>query len=162
MRLWTMVSRNLRVRRMRTALTLLGIAVGMMAIVTLMGLARGFENNWDQTLNARGTDVVVNRISTGSPIPAPFSEEVAREISALPGIEDCGGGLGILLPVESLPMILVTCWEWESYIWNHLEIVARKTGSRCENPQTVPLHPNLLHPLCLVTLVPNHPHLPFL
>ena len=76
MRLWTMVSRNLRVRRMRTALTLLGIAVGMMAIVTLMGLARGFENNWDQTLNARKTDVVVNRITSGGPIPAPFSEEV--------------------------------------------------------------------------------------
>lgn len=118
-----MVSRNLRVRRMRTALTLLGIAVGMMAIVALMGLARGFENNWDQTLNARGTDVVVNRISTGSPIPAPFSEEVAREISALPGIEDSGGVLGVLMPVENLPMILVTSWEWESYIWNHLEIV---------------------------------------
>ena len=37
MNLWPMVSRNLAVRRMRTALTLLGIAVGMMAIVALMG-----------------------------------------------------------------------------------------------------------------------------
>ena len=108
---------------MRTALTLLGIAVGMMAIVALMGLSRGFERNWNQTLNARGTDAVINRITTGSPIPAPFSEDVAREISALPGVEASGGVLSALMPVENLPMILITSWEWESYIWNHLEIV---------------------------------------
>ena len=27
------------------------------------------------------------------------------------------------MPVENFPMILITSWEWESYIWNHLEIV---------------------------------------
>ena len=123
MRLWTMVGRNLSVRRMRSALTVLGIAAGMMAIVSLMGLARGFENNWNQTLNARGTDVVVHRFSAGSPIPAPFSEQSAREISSLPGIDASGGVLSALLPVEELPMILVTSWEWESFIWDHLEIV---------------------------------------
>lgn len=123
MNLWPMVSRNLAVRRMRTALTLLGIAVGMMTIVTLMGLARGFERNWNQTLNARGTDAVIHRINTGSPIPAPFSEEVARDISSLAGVEASGGVLSALMPVENLPMILITSWEWESYIWNHLEIV---------------------------------------
>ncbi len=123
MRLWTIVSRNLLIRRMRTALTVLGIAVGMMAVVALMGLAKGFENNWNQTLNARGTDAVVHRITTGNPIPGPFSQEIADEIAAMPGIESSGGVLSSLLRVNPLPMILTTSWEWESYIWEHLEVV---------------------------------------
>jgi putative ABC transport system permease protein len=123
MRLWIIVSRNLCNRRMRTALTVLGIAVGMMAVISLMGLARGFENNWNQTLNARGTDAVVNRITTGNPIPGPFSQKFAHEIAKMPGVEASGKVLSSLMPVEHLPMVLVTSWEWESYIWDHLEIV---------------------------------------
>lgn len=123
MRLWTIVSRNLRNRKMRSALTVLGIAVGMMGVVTLKGLARGFENNWDQTLNARKTDVVVNRITTGSPIASPFSQKHADEIARMPGIEASGKVLGQLLPVENLPMILVTSWEWDCFIWDHLQVV---------------------------------------
>lgn len=123
MRLWTIVSRNLLNRRMRSVLTVLGIAVGMMAVVGLLGLSKGFESSWDQTLNARGTDVVVNRVTTGNPVPAPFSEEIAREIAELPDVEATGGVLSALVRVDPLPMILATSWEWESYIWEHLEIV---------------------------------------
>ena len=70
MNLLPMVARNFKARRMRTALTVFGIAVGMMAIVALMGLSRGFERGWDQTMNARGTDAVINRAAAGSPIPS--------------------------------------------------------------------------------------------
>ena len=80
MNLLPMVARNFKARRMRTALTLFGIAVGVMAIVALMGLSRGFERGWDQTMNARGTDAVINRAAAGSPIPAPFSEDIAASI----------------------------------------------------------------------------------
>ena len=123
MNLLPMVARNFKVRRMRTALTLLGIAVGMMAIVSLMGVARGFERGWDQTMNARGTDAVINRAAAGSPIPAPFSEDISLSIQALPGIESSGGVLSSLVPVENLPMVLITSWEWKSYIWKHLRII---------------------------------------
>tara|TARA_Y100000766_G_scaffold281991_1_gene294448 strand:+ start:11280 stop:12401 length:1122 start_codon:yes stop_codon:yes gene_type:complete len=123
MNLLPMVARNFKARRMRTALTLFGIAVGMMAIVALMGLSRGFERGWDQTMNARGTDAVINRAAAGSPIPAPFSEDIAASIRSLPGIESSGGVLSSLVPVGNLPMVLITSWEWSSYIWNHLTIV---------------------------------------
>jgi len=123
MNLFPMVTRNFKVRRMRTALTLLGIAVGMMAIVSLMGLARGFERGWDQTMNARGTDAVINRVAAGSPIPAPFSEDISLNIRSLPGVESSGGVLSSLIPVDHLPVVLITSWEWESYIWKHLRII---------------------------------------
>ena len=132
MNLLPMIIRNFKARRMRTALTLLGIAVGMMAIVALMGLARGFERGWDQTMNARGTDAVINRIAAGSPIPAPFSEEIALTVSSLPGIESSGGVLSSLVPVGNLPMVLITSWEWNSYIWNHLKIVEGRMPKRSD------------------------------
>ena len=103
MNLLPMIARNFKARRMRTALTLFGIAVGMMAIVALMGLSRGFERGWDQTMNARGTDAVINRAAAGSPIPAPFSEDIAASIRSLPGIESSGGVLSSLVPVGNLP-----------------------------------------------------------
>jgi putative ABC transport system permease protein len=46
----------------RTGLTVLGIAIGIAAVVALVGITRGFSKSWETGLKARDTDVVVRSI----------------------------------------------------------------------------------------------------
>jgi putative ABC transport system permease protein len=62
MTFFTIVIRGLLRRRKRTGLTILGIAVGIAAVVALAGISRGFSKSWETGMKARGTDVVVSNM----------------------------------------------------------------------------------------------------
>ena len=79
----TVVVRGLMRRRVRTGLTLIGISIGIAAVVALVGISRGFEKSWEVGLKARGTDIVVSNMST-SLTPKPFSASILDRISTLP------------------------------------------------------------------------------
>src|ERR1051325_1796828 len=65
------VTSGLHRRPIRTGLTLLGIAVGIAAVVALIGLSRGFITSWTAGTKSRGTDIVVHNMR-GSLTPQPF------------------------------------------------------------------------------------------
>ncbi len=50
---------NLLRRRLRTALTLCGVAVGIAAFVALVGFSRAFEEQWLRFYESSGTDIAV-------------------------------------------------------------------------------------------------------
>src|ERR1700749_508885 len=51
--------RNVWRRRLRTALTLCGIGMGIGAFVTLVGFSRSFEHAWLEMYENAGTDLAV-------------------------------------------------------------------------------------------------------
>ena len=53
--------KNLLRRPIRTVLTVMGIGVGIGAVVALLGLARGLSESWNDAYKARGTDLVVRK-----------------------------------------------------------------------------------------------------
>ena len=80
MTFFSVVIRGLVRRPVRTGLTLLGISIGIAAVVALVGLSRGFETSWSAGLKMRGTDMVVS--SMGSALtPKPFSASVTAQIA---------------------------------------------------------------------------------
>ena len=85
MTFFTVVARGLMRRRVRTGLTLVGISIGIAAVVALVGISRGFEKSWEIGLSARGTDVVVSNMRT-SLTPKPFSASVRDRIAQLPHV----------------------------------------------------------------------------
>ena len=86
----TVVTRGLTRRPVRTGLTILGISVGIAAVVALVGISRGFSKSWETGMKARGTDVVVSNMGS-SLIPKPFSASVRDRIAHLPGVAaTCG------------------------------------------------------------------------
>src|SRR5467141_2558915 len=82
MTFFAIITRGLTRRPIRTGLTLLGIAIGIAAVVALVGISRGFNRSWTAGLKARGTDVVVSNMG-GSLIPKPFSASVRDRIAHL-------------------------------------------------------------------------------
>ena len=65
------VCRGLLRRPVRTGLTLVGIAIGIGAVVALVGLSRGLVASWSAGMKSRGTDIVVHNMR-GSLTPKPF------------------------------------------------------------------------------------------
>jgi putative ABC transport system permease protein len=122
MSLLTIVIKNLRHRRTRSLLTVVGISVGIAAVVALTGLARGFQTSWEDSYRARGTDLIVARVTTRDPLPTPFSSKVGDTLRAMPGVTAAGGVLADLMSIEDSPTILVGGWEANTFLWKHLRI----------------------------------------
>jgi putative ABC transport system permease protein len=123
MTFFTVVVRGLTRRRVRTGLTLLGISIGIAAVVTLVGISRGFNKSWAAGMKARGTDVVVSNMSS-SLIPKPFSISVRDRIDHLPHVAATCAILVDLMSVESAEMMLVSAREWNGFAWKNLRLVS--------------------------------------
>ena len=81
MTFFIVVVRGLMRRPIRTGLTLLGISIGIAAVVALVGLSQGLEESWARGMKARGTDVVVSNMGSAL-TPKPFSAPVRDRSSA--------------------------------------------------------------------------------
>ena len=63
----TMALRGLRDNRLRSALTTLGIVIGVSAVILLSGLGTGIQNGVSQQFSALSTQLVVTKASGGTP-----------------------------------------------------------------------------------------------
>jgi putative ABC transport system permease protein len=122
MNLVTMVWKNLWRRRVRTGLTLVGIAVGIAAVVALTGFARGLESGWRNTYEARGTDVVITKVASRSPVPTHFAQAALDDVVSSPPVTDSAGLLSDIMGIELAPTMFVFGWEFPSFLWDHLTI----------------------------------------
>lgn len=128
--------RSLRRRPVRTTLTLAGIALGIAAVVALVGVAQGFEKGWDTGMEARGTDIVVNNMST-SLVPTPFPAEARDRIAGLPHIEATSSLLVQPMGVENAALILVSGREWGGYEWENLKLISGRLPKDAEERSVV-------------------------
>jgi putative ABC transport system permease protein len=119
----TVVVRGLTRRRTRTTLTLLGISIGIAAVVALVGLSRGLNKSWAVGMKARGTDVVVSNM-TSSLVPKPFSASIRDRITHLPHIAATCALLVDLMSVENTEMIMVSGREWGGFTWGNLKLIS--------------------------------------
>ncbi|MBV9731940.1 MAG: ABC transporter permease [Verrucomicrobia bacterium] len=119
----TVVVRGLIRRRTRTTLTLLGISIGIAAVVALVGLSRGLNKSWAAGMKARGTDVVVSNM-TSSLVPKPFNATVRDRIAHLPHIAATCTLLVDLMSVENTEMIMVSGREWGGFVWGNLKLIS--------------------------------------
>src|SRR5438132_2231945 len=85
MTFFDVITRGLMRRPIRTGLTLLGIAVGIAAVVALIGLSRGLVASWTAGMKSRGTESVVHNMR-GSLTPKTFPAPPRDRIEHLPGV----------------------------------------------------------------------------
>jgi putative ABC transport system permease protein len=123
MSFFTIIVRGLTRRRTRTLLTLLGISIGIAAIVALVGLSKGLNDSWATGMKARGTDVVVSNMKS-SLTPKPFEASARDRIAHLPNVDATCALLVDLMSVESAEMMLVSAREWGGFAWNNLKLVS--------------------------------------
>lgn len=113
--------KNLLRRPIRTILTVMGIGVGIGAVVALLGLARGLSQSWNDAYKARGTDIVVRK---GSGLQAqPFDDKLVESVRKTPGVDVATNLLVETLSIEEVPLMIISGREWGSYLWDSLKVV---------------------------------------
>ena len=117
------ITRDLTRRPVRTSLTLVGISVGIAAVVALIGLSRGLVTSWSAGMKSRGTDIVVHNMR-GSLTPKPFPASVRDRIAHLPGVAATCGILVDFMSIENADMMIVSAREWGGFSWENLKLVA--------------------------------------
>jgi putative ABC transport system permease protein len=123
MTFFDVVTRSLKRRPIRTGLTLLGISVGISAVVALIGLSRGLVTSWTAGMKSRGTDIVVNNMR-GSLTPKPFPASTRDRIAHLPGVSATCMILVDLMSIENAELMIVSGREWDCFAWDNLKLVS--------------------------------------
>jgi putative ABC transport system permease protein len=118
----TIVMRSLTRRPVRTGLTLVGISIGIAAVVTLVGLAQGYEKSIENQLNTIGIDLVVSNMSEGI-MPKLFDASMEDKIAALPHVAEVTSVYMRMLSVEEVPMMMISGRKWGGFSWNNLTLV---------------------------------------
>ena len=136
MTFFSVIVRGLVRRPVRTALTLLGISIGIGAVVALVGISRGFSKSWDSGMKARGTDIVVSDMGS-SLIPKPFDASRRDLIAHLPGVADSSELLVDVTSIEDAQMIMVSAREWGGYSWQNLRLVSGRMPQDPMEPAVV-------------------------
>src|SRR4051812_38085516 len=123
MTFFIVVLRSLWHRPVRTGLTLVGISIGIGAVVALVGMSRGFETSWTDGMKSRGTDIVVNNMSSGL-TPKPFPATARDRIANLPGIIATSTIEVEFMSLETAEMAIISAREWGGFSWNNLKVVS--------------------------------------
>lgn len=122
MTFFTIVLRSLTRRPVRTCLTLVGISIGIAAVVTLVGMAWGYEKGIGKQLDVVGIDVVVSNMSGGL-MPKTFDESLEDTVAKLPRVKETTSVLMQMLSVEDAPIMMVSGREWGGFAWSKMKVV---------------------------------------
>jgi putative ABC transport system permease protein len=136
MTFFSIVMRDLVRRPVRTGLTLVGISIGIAAVVALVGLAWGYEKSMVKHLDVMGVDLVVSNMSGGI-LPKTYDESLQPKIAKLPGVAETTGVLMQLLSIEDAPMMMVSGREWDGFTWKTLKVVEGRLPKDGTEPAVV-------------------------
>ncbi|HET7087896.1 MAG TPA: ABC transporter permease [Anaerolineae bacterium] len=124
--------RSLLRRRTRTALTVVGISIGLSAVVMLSGLADGFIVAFNQMMAGTDMDLVVRQAEATDFGYSAISERDGRKIAALPGVQSVSGIVFGAITMEEMPFLLVFGYAPHEPAIEHFQIVEGRSlsGSR--------------------------------
>ena len=125
MRTWTLIARNLVHRPVRTALTIAGLAVGIAAVVALLGIAWGFERSFLAIYEAKGIDLIVVRAGVSDRLSSNLDAALKPRLLKVAGVKDAAGSLMDVVSFEeaNLVSVLVNGWEPGSLLFRGLRMV---------------------------------------
>jgi len=121
-----MILRNLLRRKTRTLLTLVGIAIGVAAIVALVALADGFASGYYGVLSGSQADLVITQAESLDMSISVIDEEVGPQLAALPGVEEVEGMIIGEATTEGLPYFMVFGYDPKGIGIQHFRVVEGK------------------------------------
>ncbi len=103
-----MTVRNLHRRPVRTGLTALGVAMGVVAIVAFSTIVHGLWESVEETIHIGGTDLLVMQANIAADLLSVLDEAETREkLLAVPGVEMAIGTLWHVVRTTESPFCLM-------------------------------------------------------
>ena len=113
MRFTTLIARNLLRRGVRSALTVFGLAIGVSAVVSLLGISWGFERSFVQIYESKGIDLVVVKAGVGDRLTSNLEQSLEGTIRGVPGVKSVVGSLTDVVSFEEANLVSVLANGWK-------------------------------------------------
>jgi putative ABC transport system permease protein len=128
MNFFTFITKNLLRRRTRSVLTIIGLAVAVAAVVSLVGVATGFENSFIGMYDQRGIDLVVQKAGGGTKLNNALPEEYFEKLANIEGVKQVLGGSVDLIsfPERNLISVPINGWPAGSALYDRLTVTSGK------------------------------------
>ncbi|MDE0310917.1 MAG: ABC transporter permease [Caldilineaceae bacterium] len=124
-----MILKNLTRRSVRSGLTLLGIAIGVAAVVALGSIAEGISSNFAMVVGGSSNDLLITQAEAMDPAFSSLDETVGERLLAVPGVERVEPGVYTWVTTPGLPFFLLFGYEIGSTAMDHYRIVEGKPVS---------------------------------
>jgi putative ABC transport system permease protein len=113
MRFSTLIARDLFNRKARTVLTVLGLAVGIAAVMILTGIAWGFERSFLAIYETKGIDLVVVRAGISNQLSSNLDQRIGEKVAKVDGVVEVAPSLMDTVSFEEKNLISVLANGWE-------------------------------------------------
>jgi putative ABC transport system permease protein len=126
MRFSTFIFRNVLRRRIRSTLTMTGMAVAVTFVVVLVGVANGVSKSMYKLYADRGVSLIVTRSDTINPLSVTLPAKVAKEIEKVDGVSaTCAGLVDFQNNVEDFGSepVGIQGWPAGNYMFRELKII---------------------------------------
>ena len=118
-----MIFKNLFRRKGRTILTLVGIAIGVAAIIALGAMAQGIRTGFGAMSRGSQADLVLTQSGAMSAVLSSVDETVADVLRPLPEVADVDGMLFGSAIVEGVDYLFFFGYDPEGFAIEHFRIV---------------------------------------
>ena len=127
--------RSLWRRRGRTAMTVTGVTIGLMAVVALSGMADGMGREITKMFGAGEVDLMVRQAGSSDLAYSAINERVGKQIAAMPGVESVSGMVvsAVMMDNSDVPFLFILAYDpQEPYYQRHYKIIEGRglSGSR--------------------------------
>jgi len=118
-----MVLKNLFRRKTRTLLTIVGISVGVAAIVTLGTLSAGLYTGYSSMLSGTKADLILSQPDSYDISMSSIGEEIGSELAVMPEVEEITGMLQGWAQAEGEPFFFVFGHPEDSFVLDRFQVV---------------------------------------
>lgn len=122
-----MILKNLLRRKVRSLLTVVGISIGIAALVALVAITRGFVATFEGMMKSRGTDLSVMKANTADILMSILDQSIGEKIRAIDGVKNVAGILVDMVSIEDKPAVIVIGTDPGEYVINHFKIQEGRT-----------------------------------
>ena len=132
MRFSTFIVKNIVRRRMRSCLTIIGVAVAVGAVVALVGISVGFEQSFLAIYQKQNVDLVIEQTGQKQKLASTLPLSLAKKIAAVSGVAMVHPGLVDQISMDELEPVglIVQGWDAESPLLARFEMLSGRKFHR--------------------------------
>jgi len=119
-----MILKNLWRRKTRTLLTMLGIAVGVAAVVALSAFGEGLASGFESMFSSSNADLTVGQKDAAMLLISAVDAEVGDEIARLPGVDEVAGTVIGIVQMPEAPYFIVMGEDPHGFAMKHYRLIA--------------------------------------
>ncbi|RME43601.1 MAG: ABC transporter permease [Chloroflexi bacterium] len=118
-----MVLKNLLRRKTRSILTVLGVALGIAAIVALTAIGAGIANSFGNLFANADADLTLSQADAYDLFLSSLDEDIGDQVAALPQVQAVAGIIYSGVRMEGIPFFLIFGYDPQEYAISHFKIV---------------------------------------